>query len=111
MMTGGFTIRYRSCVVEGPIALIVEDERGAAYLFRGGTLQLRIRGQHACEKLAGLLGGKARWDTVPRVAPYSLAGLCALAGVARTPSQPTTIVQVTKAVPAMAPSETLMGRA
>src|SRR5947209_5404319 len=79
-MAGRFTIRYRSSVVEGAIALIVEDEQGTAYLFREGTLQLRICGEHACEKLAGLLGGSAHWEPVPRVAPYSPAGLCALTG-------------------------------
>jgi hypothetical protein len=110
-MTGGFTVRYRSSVVEGPVAFLVEDERGAAYLFREGTLQLRIRSEQACEKLAALLGGSARWDAVPRVAPYSLSGLWALAGGARTAARPATIVQPAEAVPAMAAAEALMGRA
>ena len=110
-MTGGFTVRYRNSGAEGTVALIVEDERGAAYLFRAGSLQLRIRGEQAGEKLAGLLGGTSQWDRVPRVAPYSLAGLSALAGDARTPAHSATIVKVTEAVPVLAPSETLMGRA
>jgi hypothetical protein len=67
-------IRYRSSAVEGTVALIVEDEREEAYLFHEGWPQLRIRREQACEKLAGLLGGNDRWDAVPRVAPYSLAG-------------------------------------
>lgn len=85
-MTGRYTIRYRGSTTGGALALIVEDEHGAAYLFTEGTLQLRIRGDGACDQLAGLLGGSARWDAVPRVAPYSLAGLDALTGYGRAGS-------------------------
>jgi hypothetical protein len=89
-MTGGFTIRYRRTTTAGLTALIVEDRCGAAYLFTAGALQARTSAGQPAETLVRLLGGHAHWDTVPRVAPYSIEGLCEITGGKRTsPPRPT----------------------
>ena len=38
---GSYTIRYRCRNDRGIVALIVTDDRGVAYLFSGGVLQIR----------------------------------------------------------------------
>lgn len=70
-----YTIRYRCDDRRGRTALIVEDPTGAAYLFSGGSLQGRLRGNDASTRLHKRLERHAHWQPVPRVAPYSLDGL------------------------------------
>ncbi len=70
-----YAIRYRCEGSRGQVALIVEDNTGAAYLFSDGRLQGRFRGTDACEFLARQHAGSGSWTPVPRVAPYTLAGL------------------------------------
>ena len=75
-----YIIRYRPCG-EAPVnALIVEDEQQVAYLFSGGQLQGWLAGPDASERLVRALGSRGRWLPVPRVAGYTLEGLCRLTG-------------------------------
>jgi hypothetical protein len=71
---GSYTIRYRCRNDHGIGAPIVTEDRGVAYPFSGGVLQLRCAGVGAATRLAGLLRGRAR-SPVPSVAPYRFAGL------------------------------------
>jgi hypothetical protein len=83
MMTGTYTIRYRSTKTLGMPALVVEDPAGTAYLFLAQVLQVRVGGEHASERLIRLLGGQESWEEVPRVSPYSLEALGSLLGDGR----------------------------
>src|SRR5205809_867422 len=56
VMVGGYTIRYRSTKALGMPALVVEDLTGTAYLFIAQVPQVRVGGEHASERLVGLLG-------------------------------------------------------
>ncbi len=75
-----YIIRYRPCGEALANALIVEDEQQVAYLFSGGQLQGWLAGPDASERLVGALGCRGRWMPVPRVAGYTLEGLCRLTG-------------------------------
>jgi hypothetical protein len=79
-MVGAYTIRYRSTKALSVPALVVEDPDGTAYLFIAQVLQVRVGGEHASERLVGLLGGQDSWEEVPRVSPYSLDALGCLLG-------------------------------
>ena len=73
-MTTRYTIRYRCNEGATQTALIVEDARGIAYLFRGGSLRQGIHGNTASASLARVLEDvtKMRWIPVPAVASYTL---------------------------------------
>ena len=75
-----YIIRYRPCGEALANALIVEDEQQVAYLFSGGQLQGWLAGPDASERLVGALGRRGHWMPVPRVAGYTLEGLCRLTG-------------------------------
>ena len=75
-----YIIRYRPCGEALAGALIVEDEQQVAYLFSGGQLQGWLAGPDASERLVRALGNRGRWMPVPRVAGYTLEGLCRLTG-------------------------------
>jgi hypothetical protein len=75
-----YIIRYRPCGEALANALIVEDEQQVAYLFSGGQLQGWLAGSDASERLVRALGSQGRWMAVPRVAGYTLEGLCRLTG-------------------------------
>lgn len=70
----GYAIRFRCADRDGEIALILEDGRGAAYLFSGGALQVRLTGGGAPARLARLLERSAACAAmpVPEVALYTL---------------------------------------
>ncbi|HEX5504192.1 MAG TPA: hypothetical protein VFW96_16320 [Thermomicrobiales bacterium] len=62
-MATRYTVRY--CCDDRPApALIVEDERGTAYLFSGGTLQSKVCGADASARLADLLRRTATWTSL-----------------------------------------------
>ncbi len=75
-----YIIRYRPCGEALANALIVEDEQQVAYLFSGGQLQGWLAGPDASERLVRAVGSRGRWMPVPRVAGYTLEGLCRLTG-------------------------------
>ena len=75
-----YIIRYRPCGEALASALVVEDEQQVAYLFSGGQLQGCLAGPDASERLVRALGSRGRWMPVPRVAGYTLEGLCRLTG-------------------------------
>jgi len=75
-----YTIRYRSHGPGGVTALIVEDRRGARYLFRGGRLRAAPEAPEAGARFARPAAPAAAWLGVPPVAPYSAAELCRLVG-------------------------------
>ncbi len=75
-----YIIRYRPCGEALANALIVEDEQQVAYLFSEGQLQGWLAGPDASERLVRALGSRGRWMPVPRVAGYTLEGLCRLTG-------------------------------
>jgi len=79
-----YTIRYRGRSRRGQTALIVEDGQGRAYLFSGGWLQGRLSGNKAAHRLAAIMAGHASWRIVPKVRPYSIAGLRQLVGLPAT---------------------------
>ena len=79
-----YTVRYRCDAGRGRAALIVDDGRGAAYLFSGGQLQARLRGHHAASRLARLLGPQARCASVQEAPPYTTEELRRLAAPDRT---------------------------
>ncbi len=83
-MRNRYTIRYRSDNHAGKTALIVEDDGGAAYLFSGGCLQIRLTGSAPCATLAQLLARRGRWLPVPEVAAYTLGDLRRLTDPAST---------------------------
>ena len=72
-----YTVRFRRRGTPPP-ALIVEDGAGRAFVYWGGALQVQLAGPAAAERLARLTGRGRRWERVPRVAGYALAGLAAL---------------------------------
>ena len=73
-MSTRYTVRY--CCDDRPTpALIVEDERGTAYLFSGGTLQSKVCGAGASARLADLLGRTATLTPLPTPPAYSLDDL------------------------------------
>lgn len=78
-----YTICYRCKGSRGGVALIVEDRHGAAYLFSGGALQLRLGGDGAPARLALLLARRVRCMAVPSpdAASYTLDELCRLVPV------------------------------
>ncbi len=80
-----YIIRYRPCGEALANALIVEDEQQVAYLFSEGQLQGWLAGHDASERLVRALGSQGRWMPVPRVAGYTLEGLCRLTGAAHAP--------------------------
>ncbi len=73
-MTTRYTIRYRCNEGATQTALIVEDARGRAYLFRGGSLRQGMQGNTASGSLARVLEDvtRTRWIPVPTVAGYTL---------------------------------------
>ena len=75
-----YTVRYR-CTGDGhkPV-LIVEDEQGTAYLYRGGRLRGWLGGRNASGRLARFLQRRAVCTRVPEVPPYTLEGLRRLTG-------------------------------
>ncbi len=81
-----YTIRYRCHRATRDTALIVEDRRGASYLFSQGRLQLRLRVPNAGARLAQLLANRGAWTHVPLAEPYTLAELVRLVGCAPLPS-------------------------
>ncbi len=85
-----YTIRYRATDRHGRTTLIVEDERGAAYLVCSGRLQARVAtgAGDAPDQLAALLAPRAAWSRVPPVTPYTLDELRGLLDPAvDTPAQ------------------------
>ncbi len=78
--TPTYTVRYRCDAHPGTVGLLVEDERGATYLFSGGELQARCESPDATARLLRLLRHRHCWTAAPAVAPYTLAGLRALVG-------------------------------
>jgi hypothetical protein len=81
-----YTIRYRCHRTSQDTALIVEDRRGASYLFSQGHLQLRLRVPNAGARLASLLATRGDWNRVPLAEPYTLAELARLVGDTPLPS-------------------------
>ena len=75
-----YLVRYRGDGAGCSVALLVEDEQGAAHLFSGGQLQGGLRGQGAAERLVRLLERRITLSPLPEVAPYTLEGLCCLVG-------------------------------
>ncbi len=74
-MSQRFHIRYRCTDRPNHTALIVEDERGTAYLFSGGALQSRTSGTHATEAAAASIGCTRVLAAGPGGAPFDLDGL------------------------------------
>ena len=79
-MSQRFRIRYRCSNRPNHTALIVEDERGTAYLFSGGALQSRTSGTHAAVRLRQLSDAPECWQPVPEAPPFDLDGLRRLTG-------------------------------
>jgi hypothetical protein len=75
-----YTVRYRCNDGHRTPALIVEDEQGTAYLYRGGRLRGWLRGRNASGRLARVLQRRAVCTRVPEVPPYTLEGLRRLTG-------------------------------
>jgi hypothetical protein len=74
-----FAIRYRANKPDGRPMLIVQDDQGAAYLFSGQALQVRIRGARPCDRLVRRLRATADWQPVPPSTPLRFAALQELA--------------------------------
>ena len=75
-----YVVRYRNTDRINRTALIVEDATGIAYLFCDGDLRLQRAGEQASARLRAILARRGNWTSLPRVAPYTLAGLRALVG-------------------------------
>jgi len=75
-----YTVRLRGRGADRAPALVVEDERGVAYLSHRGWLPVCLIGADAAARLPRLLRGWEGWARVPRVAPYTLDELRRLVG-------------------------------
>jgi hypothetical protein len=80
-----YTIRYRATDTRGRVRLLVEDERGARYLFHNGRLSGPSLAE-AGEDLAPARPDERAWAAVPAVAPYTLDELHRLTA---PPARPT----------------------
>ncbi len=84
-MSQSYTIRYRCTVQPGQLALVVEDQDGASYLFAGGRLRTRLS-----PRLNALAEFSRDWLAVTDSTSYSLAGLRQLVPTPILPGLPGT---------------------
>lgn len=69
-----YTIVLRRAAARGGAAFVVADRRGDAFIFSARGLRCRLGDRAAYAALLPTLLDLG-WRRVPRVAPYSLAGL------------------------------------
>jgi hypothetical protein len=74
-MPEGYVARYRTTDAAGAPALIVADQRGNAYLYAAGALQLRATGDETGARLIALLGQPERWEPLADAEPRPLETL------------------------------------
>lgn len=72
-----FTIRYRRARKPDRLAVVVEDEVGAPYLFSRRGRRFRLASLPIVPRAAPSLVSRG-WHRVPEVSPYSLPELRAL---------------------------------
>jgi hypothetical protein len=70
-----YVVRYRCVEERRPPALLVEDARGAAYLFSDDALQVCVAGADAVGRLLALVGRRGAWAPVPANGAATLADL------------------------------------